>query len=241
MEKPFLKLLFYFLISCIVTLGCGCASDRSVYSGYVTGANLPEGFVYLDKIIPDIVLEMRYASKNNFTGRVIAGYEAPKCILTRRAAEALKSVQEELNRYSMSLKIFDAYRPQRSVDDFVKWWKDSSDIRMKSEYYPDVPKEQLFKEGYISLKSPHTRGSTVDLTVVTLPEKQELSMGGNFDLFGKISNAEFKDIKPLQKANRLLLKLIMEKHGFVNYDLEWWHYTLKNEPFPATYFNFPVK
>ena len=237
----FPKLLFYILISCIVTLGCGCASDRAVYSGYVPGANLPEGFVYLDKVIPNIVLEMRYASKNNFTGRVIDGYEAPKCILTRQAAEALKNVQEELNRYSLSLKIFDAYRPQRSVDDFVKWWKDSSDIRMKNEYYPDVPKEQLFREGYISLKSAHSRGSTVDLTIVMLPQNQELSMGGNFDLFGELSNTEYKNVKPFQKVNRLLLKSVMEKHGFINYQMEWWHYTLKNEPFPALYFNFPVR
>lgn len=186
-------------------------------------------------------MEMRYASKNNFTGRVVDGYESPKCILTRQAAEALKSVQEELNRYSMSLKIYDAYRPQGAVDDFVRWWKDSSDTGMKNEYYPDVPKEQLFREGYISLKSAHSRGSTVDITIVMLPQKQELSMGGNFDLFGKISNTEFKNIKPFQKVNRLLLKSLMEKHGFVNYPMEWWHYTLKNEPFPDTYFIFPVR
>jgi D-alanyl-D-alanine dipeptidase len=158
-----MKVLFYIFITCIITLGCGCISERSVYSGYLTGANLPEGFVYLDKVIPNIVLEMRYASNNNFTGRRIAGYEAPKCILTRQAADALKNVQSELNRYSMSLKIYDGYRPQKAVDDFVRWWKDPSDIRMKNEYYPDVPRDQLFKEGYISLKSTHTRGSTVDL------------------------------------------------------------------------------
>ncbi len=241
MKKTISRLLFYILISCIMTLGCGCVSDRNVYSGYLTGADLPQGFVYLDKVIPNIVLEMRYASKNNFTGRVIDGYAAPKCILTKQAAEALKNVQEELNRYSMSLKIYDAYRPQRSVDDFIRWWKDTGDIRMKNEYYPDESKDQLFRKGYISLKSPHTRGSTVDLTIVILPQKQELSMGSNFDLFGEMSNTEYKNINPFQKVNRLFLKLVMEKHGFLNYDLEWWHYTLKNEPFPDTYFNFPVK
>ena len=241
MEKTFSKLLFCILISGIMTLGSGCVSDRNVYSGYLAGADLPQGFVYLDKVVPNIVLDMRYASKNNFTGRVIDGYAAPKCILTRQAAEALKNVQEELNRYSMSLKIYDAYRPQRSVDDFVRWWKDAGDIKMKNEYYPDESKDQLFKKGYISLKSTHTRGSTVDLTIVTLPQKQELSMGSNFDLFGELSNTEHKNITHFHKVNRLLLKLIMEKHGFVNYDLEWWHYTLKNEPFPDTYFNFPVK
>ncbi len=241
MKKTNAKLLFYILISCIMTLGCGCVSDRSVYSGYVTGANLPEGFVYLDKVIPNIVLEMRYASRNNFTGRVVDGYEAPRCILTRQAAEALKSVQEELNRYSMSLKIYDGYRPQRAVDDFVRWWRDTGDIKMKNEYYPDESKDQLFKKGYISLKSTHTRGSTVDLTIVILPQKQELNMGSNFDLFGEPSNTDHKNINPFHKVNRLLLKSVMEKHGFVNYDLEWWHYTLKNEPFPNTYFNFPVR
>lgn len=241
MKKTISKVLSYILISCIMTIFAGCVSDRNVYSGYVTGVNLPQGFVYLDKVVPNIVLEMRYASKNNFTGRVVDGYAAPKCILTSQAAAALKNVQDELNRYSMSLKIYDAYRPQRAVDDFVKWWKDPADIRMKNEYYPDIPREMLFKEGYISLKSTHTRGSTVDLTIVTVPDKQELDMGGRFDLFSKNSNTEFKNIKPFQKANRLLLKTIMEKHGFVNYDLEWWHYTLKNEPFPDTYFNFPVR
>ncbi|MFA6567387.1 MAG: M15 family metallopeptidase [Victivallales bacterium] len=235
----FSRIIFCVLIYCLVALGCGCASDRGSVSGYVKEA--PDGFVYLDKVIPGIVLEMRYASGNNFTGRAVDGYEAPKCILTKQAAEALKNVQEELNRYSMSLKIFDAYRPQRAVDDFVRWFKDLSDIRMKSKYYPDIPKEQLFRMGYISLKSAHSRGSTVDLTVVMLPQKQELSMGGGFDLFGELSNTECKNIKPFQKVNRLLLKSVMEKHGFVNYKMEWWHYTFKGEPFPDTYFNFPVR
>ena len=235
----FSRIIFCVLIYCLVALGCGCASDRGSVSGYVKEA--PDGFVYLDKVIPGIVLEMRYASGNNFTGRAVDGYEAPKCILTKQAAEALKNVQEELNRYSMSLKIFDAYRPQRAVDDFVRWFKDLSDIRMKSKYYPDIPKEQLFRMGYISLKSAHSRGSAVDLTVVMLPRKQELSMGGGFDLFGELSNTECKNIKPFQKVNRLLLKSVMEKHGFVNYKMEWWHYTFKGEPFPDTYFNFPVR
>jgi D-alanyl-D-alanine dipeptidase len=239
--KAMKKLFSYILISCIISLGCGCVGDRNSFAGYANGSTVPEGFVYVDKVIPDIIVEMRYASQNNFTGRVVDGYEAPKCILTKQAADALKNVQEELTRYSMSLKIYDAYRPQRAVDDFVKWWKDASDIRTKNEYYPDIPRELLFKEGYISIKSTHTRGSTVDLTIVMLPQKQELSMGSNFDLFGEQSNTEFKNIKPFQKVNRLLLKSIMEKHGFVNYKLEWWHYTLKNEPFPDTYFNFPVR
>jgi D-alanyl-D-alanine dipeptidase len=235
----FSKTLFCILTSCVIVLGCGCASNRDDASWYVKDA--PSEFVYLDKVIPDIVVEMRYASKNNFTGRVVDGYEAPKCILTKQAACALKNIQDELNRYSMSLKIFDAYRPQRSVDDFARWFKDTADIKTKSEYYPEIPKEQLFRMGYISLKSTHSRGSTVDLTIVMLPQKQELSMGSNFDLFGELSNTEFKNIRPFQKVNRLLLKTIMEKHGFVNYKLEWWHYTFKDEPFPDTYFNFPVR
>ena len=235
----FSKTLSCILISCVIALGCGCTSNRDDASWYVKDA--PSEFVYLDKAIPGIVVEMRYASKNNFTGRVVDGYEAPKCILTKQAACALKNVQDELNRYSMSLKIFDAYRPQRSVDDFVRWFKDTADIKTKSEYYPDIPKEQLFRMGYISLKSTHSRGSTVDLTIIMLPQKQELSMGSSFDLFGELSNTEFKNIRPFQKVNRLLLKTIMEKHGFVNYKMEWWHYTFKDEPFPDTYFNFPVR
>jgi D-alanyl-D-alanine dipeptidase len=233
--------LIHVLITLIVFLGWGCASERIAGLGYLDESGIPGSFVYLDKAIPGLVVEMRYASTNNFTGRIIDGYNVPKCILTVQAAEALRNVQAELNRYSMSLKIYDAYRPQRAVDDFVRWYKDLSDTRMKNEYYPDVPKEMLFRNGYISLKSSHSRGSTVDLTIVMLPQKQELDMGSHFDFFGEISNTAYKNIRPFQKVNRLLLKSLMEKNGFINYEKEWWHYTLRNEPFPDTYFNFSVR
>jgi len=204
-------------------------------------SSLPKGFVYLESVAPGVVLEMRYCSKNNFIGDVVDGYEAPRCIMTREAAEAIRNVQEELNRFSMSLKIFDAYRPQGAVDHFVRWSKDLSDVRMKNAYYPGVAKENIFKEGYIWTKSGHSRGSTVDLTIVVLPEGKELDMGSGFDFFGEASYTRRRNITPEQKVRRLLLKSIMEKYGFVNYDREWWHYTLRNEPFPDTYFNFPVK
>lgn len=229
------------LILCATVFVHGCAISEIFESQTASESNLRSGFVYVDQVVPGVVLDLRYASKNNFIGDVIDGYEAPKCILTRESAEALGKVQEELNVHSMSLKIYDAYRPQRAVDHFVRWSMDLSDQRMKKEYYPNVDKDIIFRSGYIWSKSNHSKGSTVDLTIVFLPEKRELDMGSNFDFFGVKSSTAFDNIKPEQRANRLLLKSIMEKHGFVNYEREWWHYTLKNEPFPHTYFNFPVK
>ena len=224
-----------------MVFGHGCMSGGETGFQAQSATALPQGFVYLNTVTPGIVLEMRYCSRNNFIGDVIDGYEAPKCIITRQAAEALRNVQEELNRFSMSLKIYDAYRPQRAVDHFVRWSKDLSDVRMKNIYYPGVGKENIFKEGYIWTKSGHSRGSTVDLTIVVLPEGKELDMGSGFDFFGDVSHTKRRNITPEQKVHRLLLKSIMEKYGFVNYDREWWHYTLKDEPFPDTYFDFPVK
>lgn len=237
MKRAFLLIL---LLSAVL-LGNGCISGSGAGQQVQRWSSLQDGFVYLDTVAPGVALDMRYCSKNNFMGLVVDGYEAPKCIMTRETAEAVRNVQDELNRFSMSLKIFDAYRPQRSVDHFVRWSKDLPDARMKNAYYPDVAKENLFKEGYIWTKSGHSRGSTVDLTIVVLPEGKELDMGSGFDFFGDISHTKYRKITLQQKANRLLLKSIMEKYGFVNYDREWWHYTLKNEPFPDTYFNFPVK
>jgi zinc D-Ala-D-Ala dipeptidase len=203
--------------------------------------DLPQGFVDVKEIVPTIKLEMRYATNHNFLGRPIDGYIQPKAILTRKAAEALKNVQEDLRPFGLGLKIFDAYRPQRAVDDFYSWSKDATDTNMKKEFYPRLSKIKLFQEGYILTKSGHSRGSTVDLTIISLTDGRELDMGSGFDFFGKVSWPDNLNISPSQRAHRLLLRALMQKHGFEPYFAEWWHFTLKNEPYPETYFDFPVQ
>ena len=208
------------------------------------GDALPDGFVYVDAVIPDIRLELRYYTTDNFVGERIDGYLQPRCILTRKAAEALKKVQADLKPFGLGLKVYDAYRPQRAVDHFVRWAKDPNDTRMKSKYYPDVPKENLFKEKYIMEKSSHSRGSTVDLTIVALDAKEEgkeLDMGSGFDFFSPKSWPTDSSMSASRRAHRLLLQTLMTKHGFKPYPEEWWHFTLKDEPFPETYFDFPVQ
>lgn len=205
-------------------------------------ASLPEGFVYADEIIPSIQQDLRYFGNNNFVGRPIDGYRANRVILTKSAASALRVVQEELSIFGLSILVFDAYRPQQAVDDFVTWSKDLSDTKTKSTYYPRVSKEILFAQGYIAERSGHSRGSTVDLTIVSKKAPFEpLDMGTGFDFFGPESWPNYAEISTQQRANRLLLQNIMVKHGFNPYPQEWWHFTLKNEPFPSTYFNFPVQ
>ncbi len=205
---------------------------------------LPDGFVYVDDVIPGIAVELRYYTNHNFVGERIDGYEKPRCILTRQAAEALKGVQEDLGRFGFGLKIYDAYRPQRAVDHFARWAEDVGDVRMKGEFYPEADKRNLFKDGYIARKSGHSRGSTVDLTVVSLlgaREPQELDMGSPFDFFGPQSWPDNPGMSASQRAHRMLLRAVMEKHGFKPYSKEWWHFTLDREPFPETLFNFPIR
>jgi len=205
---------------------------------------LPEGFVYLEEMIPNIKIDLRYYTTNNFIGERIEGYLEARCILTKEAAEALKKVQEDLKPFGLGLKIYDAYRPQQAVNHFVRWAKDLQDARMKSKFYPDVEKRDLFSQGYIAEKSSHTRGSTVDLTIVSMtPEgiARELFMGTGFDLFSPKSRPDDLSMAPAQRAQRLLLQTLMKKHGFNPYPQEWWHFTLKNEPYPDTYFDFPVR
>jgi D-alanyl-D-alanine dipeptidase len=209
---------------------------------------LPKGFVYLGNEIPSAIIDLRYYGSNNFLGEPVDGYEAPRLILTRQAVEALKAVQRELEKYSMTIKVFDGYRPQQAVNHFVRWAKEIRNRKMKKQYYPDVKKENLFKDGYIASKSSHSRGSTVDLTIVFIShgkhnhqEIEELDMGTLFDFFGKASASEYPDLSPAQRVNRLLLRTLMEKHGFKHYSQEWWHFTLKKESFPDTFFDFPVK
>jgi D-alanyl-D-alanine dipeptidase len=210
-------------------------------AGVVTSQTLPEGFVYLDDVIPGIKLEMRYYTDNNFTGCRVDGYLKPRCIITEPAAQALKSVQSDLMVFGLELKIFDAYRPQAAVDNFIRWAADVRDTKMKKEYYPDVDKTNLFKDGYIASRSGHTRGSTVDLTIIQSGSGKELDMGGPFDFFGPVSWPDSSLVPAVKRANRLLLRTLMIRYGFNPYEKEWWHFTLANEPFPKTYFNFPVE
>jgi len=203
--------------------------------------NLPKGFVYLDDLIPTVQFDIRYYGNNNFVGKRINGYNAPLAIMTEEAAEALKEVQAELREKGFTLLIFDAYRPQKAVNHFMVWSKDAKDTKMKEQYYPNLDKSVLFQLGYIAEKSGHSRGSTVDLTLIDLKTGEKVDMGGNFDFFSEISHHSTDLITNAQAANRKLLKDVMEKHGFKPYLEEWWHYTLKNEPYPLQYFNFDVE
>ena len=216
-----------------------------------------EHFVSIPEAIPDAILEIRYFSTYNFIGDRIDGYLAPTALLTRAAADSLRAVSDDLMRMGYRLKIYDAYRPQMAVDHFVRWAADQKDQRMKSCFYPDLRKNVLFKQGYIMEKSGHTRGSTVDLTIFDMAAGKEVDMGGTFDWFGPESHPDFcgdpdtgvydaragrkrNGITETQFRNRLILRKAMLRHGFKPLDEEWWHFTLKDEPFPDTYFTFPV-
>ena len=202
---------------------------------------LPDGFIYVDQEIPGIRVELLYASGNNFVGRPINGYVSKRAVLTKPAARALADVQADLKSFGLELFIFDTYRPQRAVDEFIAWAKDLKDIRTKAKYYPRVAKENLFSDGYIADRSGHSRGSTIDLTIVSSSSPfKPLNMGTNFDFFGPESWPKFAGATPEQRANRLLLRTLMLKHGFKPYEMEWWHFTYEKEPFPETYFDFVV-
>ncbi len=218
-----------------------CIFLLTFLSSHALAGKLPQGFVYLDTVIPDIIVELRYISENNFLGTRVDGYEAPRCILSEKAARALEKVQADLAVFGLGIKVFDAYRPQRAVDHFVRWAKDLADTKMKAVYYPDVAKKDLFKDGYIASRSSHTRGSTVDLTLISLSSGKEVDMGSGFDFFSPLSWPDSPNMTASQRAHRMLLQTLMHKEGFAHYDKEWWHFTLKNEPYPETYFNFPVQ
>ncbi|NNC70803.1 MAG: M15 family metallopeptidase [Flavobacteriaceae bacterium] len=202
---------------------------------------LPEGFVYAKEVIPKLRTDLRYYSSNNFIGKPIDGYIQPKCILTTKAAEALKKVQEELQMLGFGLLVYDAYRPQRAVNQFVSWVNDSTDTAMKEKYYPNINKKDLIDQQYIASKSGHSRGSTVDVTIVSLTTGHLLDMGSPYDYFDEKSSINYPNITRNQHAVRLLLKRRMEKHGWVAHPKEWWHFTLKKEPYPDKYFDFPVE
>lgn len=226
-----------------------------------------KGFVYLHEVDPTILVSLRYFGSNNFVGKPVDGYKQPVVILTQQAAEALKNVQEKIKKDGYSLVVYDAYRPQQAVDHFIRWSEDNKDHAQESQYYPRVAKDKVFELGYVGKKSGHSRGSTVDLTLIkdgeSLHEVEEkdrtlcdgckikflddgtVDMGSSFDLFDVASHSENDLIDEQCKERRAYLKAAMESAGFKNFSKEWWHFTLRNEPFPAdqdgSYFNFPIE
>ena len=197
-------------------------------------------FVVLADYVPGIVQEIRYYSTYNFVGDRIDGYEEPCALITKEAARALKSVSNQMNVQGYRLKVYDAYRPVAAVKHFVLWGLEDLDLRMKPYFYPELEKQELFAKGYIASNSSHSRGSTIDLTLLDMQTGMELDMGSPFDLFSERSHPDCKEVTEEQYANRMLLRNVMVNNGFQPLDCEWWHFTLKNEPFPDTYFEFPV-
>ena len=208
------------------------------YQAAVT--NNPSGFVLLSDYVPGIIQEIRYYSTYNFIGDRIDGYEEPCALITKEAARALKSVSNEMMVLGYRLKVFDAYRPVCAVKHFMLWGIEDQDIRMKPYFYPDQQKQELFEKGYIAKKSSHSRGSTVDLTLLDMATGKELDMGSPFDLFSEKSHPDYRGITEEQYRNRMTLRNAMLRNGFLPIDCEWWHFTLENEPYPDTYFEFPV-
>ena len=231
----------------------------------ISSTCIPSGFVNAADIAPNLMVVMRYATNHNFMGRRVLGYNAPHCILTEEAASALKKVSEDALKDGYLLKMYDCYRPQRSVDTFVAWSQNELDILTKGEFYPDNKNKSSLFPQYIALKSGHSRGSTMDLTLVKTPVKKQgeykpgqklercdatigvrfddnsIDMGSGFDCFSSISNTASSLVSSKARDNRMLLKKYMDRHGFINYDQEFWHYTLSNEPYPNTYFDFPIQ
>ena len=198
------------------------------------------GFVLLSDYIPSIVQEIRYFSTYNFIGDRIDGYEEPVALLTIEAARALKAVANEMNVQGYRLKIFDTYRPTTAVKHFIMWGIEDQDVRMKPYFYPDVEKQDLFSKGYIAKRSSHSRGSTVDLTLLDMRTGKEVDMGSQFDWFGIESHPDYRGITEEQYENRIFLQKAMVRNGFTPIDCEWWHFTLADEPYPDMYFSFPV-
>ena len=200
----------------------------------------PSGFVLLADAVPQIVQEIRYYSTYNFIGDRIDGYEEPCALLTKEAARALKAAAGELMVQGYRLKVFDAYRPVSAVKHFVLWGIEDQDVRMKPYFYPELEKQELFARGYIAKQSSHSRGSAVDLTLLDMKTGKELDMGGPFDLFSALSHPDCRDITDEQYENRMRLRRVMLRSGFQPIDCEWWHFSLRDEPYPDTYFAFPV-
>ena len=250
------KFFFLFLIFCLNNIASANLSNTQ---------RMRSDFVYLKDIAPSILQDMRYAGDHNFVGHPLLGYEKATCILTRQAAEQLKAIQQQLKPLGYTLKVYDCYRPQKTVDFFIAWSQDINQQTMKAEFYPSVNKKDVFKLGYVAEKSSHSRGSTMDLTIVKLPAKSEplyhrnqplvscyapyqqrfhdnsINMGTGYDCFDSLAHPDNTNIAPKEYLNRMFLRYWMVKYGFVGFDTEWWHFTLKNEPYPDTYFNFTIK
>lgn len=251
MNKKLIWIYAAILTICGMTM-VSCFSDTKK-SAAVSATDDASQFVTITDVVPDVILEIRYFGTYNFVGTRIDGYEEPTALLTRQAADSLKAVSDDVIKQGYRLKIYDAYRPQRAVDHFVQWAKAVDDTLMKKYFYPDLDKSVLFKLEYIYERSGHTRGSTVDLTLFDMAKEKEVDMGGTFDWFGHESHPDFggnpetaeysknDSITSEQFQNRMILRAAMLRHGFKPLDTEWWHFTLKDEPFPDTYFNFPVK
>ena len=224
-----------FYIFAVVLVLVSCRKEEKMAPEYDSS-----DFVRVTDVIPDAILEIRYYSTYNFVGARIDGYEQPIALMTREAADSLKAVSDELKARGYRLKIWDAYRPQRAVDHFVRWAEDIADTTMKAIFYPMVDKSLLFEQKYIFARSSHSRGSTVDLTLLDAAMGKELDMGSPFDWFGEESHPSYPCPLYRQSENRKILQKAMEKHGFEGIESEWWHFTLRNEPYPDTYFDFPV-
>ena len=232
-----------FLICVILVLpilfsSCAVNENKAAKETKTDGS---DGFVLLSDAVPDVIQEIRYYSTYNFVGERIDGYEEPCALMTKEAAAALKEVSDDVIAQGYRLKIYDAYRPQMAVDNFVRWAEDLDAVEMKPYFYPEVDKTLLFEQGYIDAKSGHSRGSTVDLTLFDMQTGKELDMGGTFDYFGELSHPDYTEtLTEEQLANRNILRDAMLRHGFKPLDTEWWHFTLKDEPYPDTYFEFKV-
>ena len=235
-------------------LVCGSVLSSCKKADMVTPAEADASyFTVITDAVPDAILEIRYYSTYNFVGTRVDGYQEPIALMTRQAADSLRAVSNDLKQQGYRLKIYDAYRPQMAVDHFKRWAEDLNDTAMKPYFYPHVDKSVLFEQGYIAAKSGHSRGSTVDLTIVDMATGKEVDMGGVFDWFGPESHPDCggdpetgvyrpnDTITATQFANRMILRQAMMRHGFKPYECEWWHFTLRDEPFPDTYFAFPVK
>ena len=245
------------LFACtILMILAGCQKNDTVLSETEDSSQ----FVTITDVVPDVILEIRYYSTYNFVGTRIDGYLRPTALLTKQAADSLKAVSDDVKEQGYRLKIYDAYRPQKAVDHFMRWGAALNDTLMKPYFYPDLNKRVLFPQEYICEKSGHTRGSTLDLTLFDMAAEKELDMGGTFDWFGPESHPDFcgnpdtgeytgdnskspkgRSITQEQFEHRMILRKAMLRHGFKPFPTEWWHFTLANEPFPNTYFTFPVQ
>ncbi|MBR0170391.1 MAG: M15 family metallopeptidase [Bacteroidales bacterium] len=245
------KTTMFTLTACVIgALASSCHRDATQVKAEMQSSD----FVNITDVVPDAILEIRYFGTYNFVGARIDGYEQPTALLTRKAADSLRAVSDDLKAQGYRLKIYDAYRPQMGVDHFVRWGKDLDDTLMKRYFYPNEMKDSLFIKDYIATHSGHSRGSTLDLTLFDMRTEKEVDMGGTFDWFGRESHPDYcgnpetgeytgenGHLTAEQFENRMILRRAMMAHGFKPYDCEWWHFTLKNEPYPDTYFAFPVR